>query len=302
MRWVEVSAEAKSDIVAKVASALQQYGQGGAVIEERQSESSGEKTFAVKIYLPYNRSYKQTRSEIEQSLALMHFSTPFPLSEHILRSEDWLDSLKKHFGILEIGENFIIQPSWIYQPLPASTRTIIHLDPGAAFGTGLHPTTRLCILTLERYLKPGMTVLDLGTGSGILAIAAAKLGAAEVLAFDIDPIAVKVARSNIRINNVNDHILVRRGTLSIRNRRKYSGNFNIALANITSRAISDLAQGFSRVLTPGGRLIASGIHSQGLDEVLIKLSLNNITPESIHQENEWYVITAVKNYKTSNPR
>lgn len=292
MQWVELSASVNSDVVEKVASVLGRYGQGGATIEEWQSEISGEKTLAVKVYLPHSHSYKDVRNEIEQNLAHLPSSTPIRLKERLLKPEDWFDSLKKHFGILEIGEKFIIKPSWICQPLPTSTRTIIELDPGAAFGTGLHPTTRLCLLRLERYLVPGMSVLDLGTGSGILAIAAAKLGASSVLAIDIDPVAVKAARSNTRINRVDDHIRVKRGTLSTRTQREFKGSFDMALANITARAISDLSQSFAKVLKPGGKLIVSGIHSQGLDEVLISLVLANFKLEAADQEGEWNVVVA----------
>jgi ribosomal protein L11 methyltransferase len=293
MRWIELSASVNSREVDKVASVLGQFGQGGATIEEWQSEINGEKTFNVKIYLPHGHSYKQVRSNLEQELATLQFSTPVQLKERLLKPDDWFDSLKKHFGILEIGERFIIKPSWICEPLPVSTRIIIELDPGAAFGTGLHPTTRLCLTNLEKYLVPGMSVLDLGTGSGILSIAAAKLGASSVLALDIDPVAVKAARSNIRINGVDDHIQVKRGTLSIRTQREFKGTFDMALANITAQAISGFSQSFTKILRPGGKLIVSGINSQGLDEVLISLVLANFKLEKAEQEGDWNVVVAI---------
>ena len=292
MHWVELSVSAKSDTVEKVASILGQYGQGGATIEEWQSEINEEKTFVVKIYLPHGRSYKEVRNNIGHDLANLPSSTPTVIKERLLKPEDWFDSLKKHFGILEIGEKFIIKPSWICQPLPTSTRTIIELDPGAAFGTGLHPTTRLCLVRLEKYLVPGMSVLDLGTGSGILAIAAVKLGASSVLAIDIDPVAVKAARSNIRINGVEDHVQVKRGSLSTRTQREFKGSFDMAIANITAKTISDLSPGFAKVLKPGGKLIVSGINSQGLDEVLISLALANFKLEAADQDGEWNVVVA----------
>ena len=104
--------------------------------------------------------------------------------------------LEKNFKVMEIGQHFVIKPSWTDLKLDYPGRVIIEMDPGAAFGTGLHPTTRLCLLNLHKYLKPGMTVFDLGTGTGILAIAAVKLGAASVMAFDLDNVAVKTAQSN----------------------------------------------------------------------------------------------------------
>jgi len=290
MQWIELTVTAGPDTVEAVASILEQYGHGGAVIEETQSEITGENSFQVKAYLPNNHSRDILISEIEQNLSRVQ--PPFLLQQKLLKPQDWFDSLKLHFGVLEIGDKFIIKPGWISRPLPDSSRTLINLDPGAAFGTGLHPTTRLCLLQLEKHLKPGMSVFDLGTGSGILSIAAVKLGAASVLALDIDPVAVRAARRNIKINGVDDQIQVRLGTLSLRSQSKYKHHFDLVLANITARAISDFSTGFSRVLKPGGRLIVSGIHSQGLDEVLISLSMADFALNSIDHEDEWYVVVA----------
>lgn len=295
MQWIELSTTTDSSSVEKIASVLGRYGQGGATIEEIQSDVNQEKTLVVKIYIPHGHSYKLIRKEIEQNFSLIPGFTTVQLEERILKPENWLDSLKKHFGVIEIGEKFIVKPSWIQQTLPDSTRTVIELDPGTAFGTGLHPTTRLCMLSLEQYLKVGMTVLDLGTGSGILAIAAAKLDAAAVLAIDIDPVAVKAARHNIKINGVEGRVRVRRGTLGSRIQKEYRKPFDLILANITARAISDSTQDFSRALKTRGRIITSGIHSQGLDEVLVSLALADFTIETISQQDEWYAVIAVNN-------
>jgi ribosomal protein L11 methyltransferase len=293
MRWIELSSSVDSGSVEKVASILGRYGRGGAAVEERESEITGEKSFFVRIYLLYSRSYRHSREQIEEDLLRLPFKVR--LIERVLKPEDWFDSVKKHFGILEIGEKFIIKPGWIHRSLPASTRVVIDLDPGAAFGTGLHPTTRLCLARLEKHVSPGMSVLDLGTGSGILSIAAAKLGAASVLALDIDPVAVKAARSNIKTNHVDECVRVRRGTLSLRARREFRNSLDMVLANITARAISDFAAGFFRVLKPGGILITSGIHPEGLDEVLIKMAVVDFKLEALDREGEWYAVVASKN-------
>jgi ribosomal protein L11 methyltransferase len=295
MRWVELSTTTDSYSVEKVALVLGCFGHGGSVVEERQPENSTEKSFVVKVYVPFERSYEKTRRDIEDTLSTLSGFAPIRLREQLYEPKDWLEYLKKHFGEMEIGEKFIIKPTWIHRPSPAGTRIIIELDPGEAFGTGLHSTTRLCLLALERYLKPGMSVLDLGTGSGILAIAAVKLGAAEVLALDIDPVAVKSARDNAVINSVYGKIIIKRGTLSMRLPKENRQTFDLALANITASTISRFSRSFTRVLKPGGRLVVSGIHPQGLDEVLINLALAGFTLEAINQENEWYGVIAVNN-------
>lgn len=294
MKWVEFSVVIPPDQVEKVSSLLCPYGHGGPIIEEWESETSHEIFFIVKIYVPNNLKLKDIREEIIEKFLENGYPPPTHLREILLKPEDWFDSLKKHFGIMDIGERFIIKPSWIYQPLPASTRIIIELDPGAAFGTGLHPTTRLCLTRLEKYLKPGMSVLDLGTGSGILAIAAAKLGASFVLGLDIDPVAAKVARSNVKSNNVEANILIKRGSLSLANQRNYKQYFDVALANITAKTINDLSESFFKILKPGGRLIVSGIQIQALDEALIRLAIANFNIEAIEQQEEWCVIVSKK--------
>ena len=295
MRWIELSTTADSGSVEKIDSILRCFGHGGTAVEEWQPDNSNEKTFVVKIYLPHSRSYKETRRDIERSLSTLSDSAPIHLREQLLKPEDWLDSLKKHFSVVEIGTRFIIKPSWVSRTLSADGRVVIELDPGAAFGTGLHPTTRLCLLALEKYLKPGMSILDLGTGSGILAIAAVKLGAARVLALDIDPLAVRAARDNTKKNGTEGSVQVRRGTLSTRFQRQNRGSFDLALANITAKAIGDCSSGFASVLKTGGRLVASGIHAGGLDAVLISLALAGFTIESIDREGEWDMVTAVNN-------
>jgi len=292
MRWIELSVTADSDSVEKIALVLRRFGHGGTVIEEWQPDNGCDKNFVIKIYLPYRRSYKDTRREIESELSKLPFLTAVHLTENLLKPRDWLDYLKNHFGEMEIGEKILIKPTWLPRASSASTKIMIELDPGEAFGTGLHATTRLCLLALEKRLKPGMSVLDLGTGSGILAIAAAKLGAEKVLALDIDPVAVRSARDNVVRNRVDCKVIVKRGTLSMKFQRENRHAFDLALANITARTISDFAKSFARVLKPVGRLAANGIHPQGLDEVLIRLALAGFTIEAIDQEGEWYGVIA----------
>jgi ribosomal protein L11 methyltransferase len=285
VRWIELSTRADARSMGTVTSILGRFGQGGAVI----SEIPGTELAVVKIYLPAGRTYPRLRKEIEQ--ALIDASLAVSLDERILSTEDWLAPLKDDFHITEIGRRLLVRPTWMSDP-PSSRRISIQLDPGAAFGTGAHPTTRLCLLNLEKYSRPGRAVLDLGTGTGVLAIAAAKLGAVSVLGLDTDPVAVKTARGNAVLNAVSSAVLIKRGTLSRSFQSQHRGEFDLAVSNITAQAISDLAGGFAKILKRGGILIVSGIHTQGLDQVLVSLALVDFKLESIQRDGEWHAVVA----------
>ena len=290
MKWAEVSALVEESAVEQVSAIMGKFGQGGAVVEEWESEIDGGKTFIVKIYLPNKRTLKKTECEIVSQLSKLPFKVE--LAERLIKPDDWFNSLKQHFGIQEIGERFIVKPSWIPGRLPETTRIILELDPGAAFGTGLHPTTRLCLTRLEKNLKPDMKVFDLGTGTGILSIAAAKLGAKEVLAVDIDAVSVSAAVKNVRTNGVKDKVTVSRGTLSLARQRTLKNSCDLVLANISVKVISAMAGRIAAILKPGGKAICSGINTQGLDEVMISLVVAGFKLEVIDHEGEWFALVA----------
>ena len=292
MQWAEISALVKGADVDRLAAIMGAFGQGGAAVEEWESESDESKRFIVKIYLPNNRSLKKTECEMVKQLSNLPFQVE--LAERLIKPEDWFESFKLHFGIHEIGERFIVKPSWIQDSLPESTRIILELDPGAAFGTGLHPTTRLCLLRLDKHLKLGMRVFDLGTGTGILSIAAAKLGAEEVEAVDTDAVSVTAARNNVRSNVVSENVRVSRGTLSVARQKTLKNSCDIVMANISVKVISALAGRIAGILKAGGRAVCSGLNTQGLDEVLIRLALADLKIEAIDRDGEWYAVVAKK--------
>jgi ribosomal protein L11 methyltransferase len=265
MQWAELSALVKEADVETISAVMGKFGQGGSAVEEWESESDGSKRFIVKIYLPKNRVLKKIESELITQL--FGLSSKVELAERLIKPEDWFESLKQHFGVQEIGKHFIVKPSWIQHSLPDSSRIILELDPGAAFGTGLHPTTRLCLIRLERHVEPGMKIFDLGTGTGILSIAAVKLGAEYVEAVDIDPVSVSAARNNILANGVSKNICVSRGTLSLAKQRNLNNSCDLVLANISVKVISSLAIRIADILKSKGRVICSGISNLGLDEV-----------------------------------
>ncbi|HHW10060.1 MAG TPA: 50S ribosomal protein L11 methyltransferase [Firmicutes bacterium] len=169
--------------------------------------------------------------------------------------EAWAESWKKYYRPIRAGRRLVVVPSWLsYTPQPEDILLI--LDPGMAFGTGHHPTTQMCLAELEQVVKPGQRVLDLGTGSGILAIAAAKLGAAQVTAVDISPEAVEVAAENAGRNQVEGAITFLAGTLADISEEN---RFDVIVANITADVIIALLPGIAARLAPGGRFIASGV-------------------------------------------
>ena len=178
-----------------------------------------------------------------------------------IEQEDWQNAWKKYYHAMDIGQHLAIVPGWETYD---TDRIVITMDPGMAFGTGTHETTSLCLETLDSMVKGGERVLDIGTGSGILAIAALKLGAAEAEGVDIDPMCVRTAGENAERNGVAEHFTVLVGDLS----DKASGKYNIITANIVAAAILSLAPHVPVLMAPGARFIASGIIDTRKDEVL----------------------------------
>jgi ribosomal protein L11 methyltransferase len=172
------------------------------------------------------------------------------------QEEDWANAWKSHFTVHRIGRRTTVRAPWHDAP-PAAGEVTVVLDPGMAFGTGLHPTTRLAMLLCEEELRPGMAVLDVGTGSGVLAIAAALLGAARVDAVDIEPVAVRAARENAARNGVGDRLRIESG--SVGPGEPFPGTYDLVLANIIARILIDLADGLIAAVRPGGTLVLSGV-------------------------------------------
>ena len=200
-----------------------------------------------------------------------------------VEQEDWQNAWKKYYHAMEIGSRLAIVPGWEQYK---TDRTVITMDPGMAFGTGTHETTSLCLETLDSLVKGGERVLDIGTGSGILAIAALKLGAAVAEGVDIDPMCVRTAGENARRNGVQDRFTVLVGDLS----DKASGQYNIITANIVAAAILSLAPHVSALMAPGARFIASGIIDTRKDEVLTGLRAAGLEPVEVKEKRGWACI------------
>lgn len=199
--------------------------------------------------------------------------------------EDWSENWKKYYKPFRIGSHLVVKPTWEpYTPQPEDL--VIELDPGMAFGTGTHETTNMCMQLLERYYQDGMRVMDVGTGSGILAIAAARLGADNVLAIDIDPDAVKVAKENVALNGVSHAVRVVVGDLC----KSEAMPCELAVANIVADAICMLAGPLTRHLEKNGLLICSGIIREREQDVLNAAKEAGYTVKDRIEKGEWVAL------------
>lgn len=252
MIWQEISIAVPYEYVEPISYLFSRYGHGLTM------ELDGAEQVVFRTYLTSTSRRRLARIEVGVRLVnLLH-----PLGELTVRplprEEDWQNSWKAHFSLLKVGQHLVIKPSWIPY-IAAAEDVVIDIDPGMAFGTGYHPTTYTCLEALEQLLKTGMEVLDLGTGSGILAIAAVKLGAAHVVALDIDPQAVRAARQNLRRSAIARRVSLAQGTVP--HPRAGPGQFDLAVANISARVLRERVPCVLPTLKPGGFFIASGIMS-----------------------------------------
>ena len=204
-------------------------------------------------------------------------------------AEDWQNSWKEHYAALPVGKRLIIKPSWVdLEPGEAQGRIVIELDPGIAFGTGYHPTTYTCMEALEELVEPGMRVLDLGAGSGILTITALKLAASSAVALDIDGQAVAAARRNLRRLRLQDRVTLAKG--SVPHPAAADGAIDLAVANISARGVADRSPFLQRALKPGGMLVASGLLATQRPEVEDALLGLGFLPELEWPREEWLTL------------
>lgn len=285
MIWQELSITVPHEYVEPISYLFDRYGHGLSM------ELLGPNQVQLRTYLQDSSRYRLTRIEVGVKLA----SLLQPLGELTLRpldkDEDWQNAWKAHFTLLRVGKHLVIKPSWIeYQPVPGDV--IIDLDPGLAFGTGYHPTTHTCLTALESLLQPGMEVLDLGTGSGILTIAAVKLGAGRVTAVDIDTQAVRAARQNFRHTGILDHVTIIKGSLPDPQVRP--SQFDLVIANISARAVRERGPSILPVLKPGGRLIASGIIQDQYPEVRTALEGLGFSPIEEWPREDWVTLVCTR--------
>ncbi len=244
---------------------------------------------AVSIFVPESASPAET--ELMLSERLKTLGVKAEVSHTSVCEEDWAESWKKYFKPIRTGNRIVIVPVW-EKFEPSENDVVVLMDPGMAFGTGTHETTRLCAALLEDYVTDGCRMIDVGCGSGILAICASKLGAEYCFACDIDPYAIKVAKENVALNG-GGNIICEVSDL-VREVDPASANFDVAAVNIVADVIIRLAPDIGRFLKDDATLIVSGIIVERAEETLSALASAGFTPVSEKRENGWYAAALKK--------
>lgn len=309
MKWAEISIQTTHEATEPVANIFHDLGASGVVIEDPElinsyrssgtweycdlPEETDTETVTVKAYLPVDNELDDKLRLFEQQInKLAHHDIDKGaglIRWREVHDEDWANAWKEHFHPVKIGERIVIKPTWrTYEADPADL--IIELDPGMAFGTGTHHTTAMCIGMLEEVVEPGQVVFDVGTGSGILAIAAAKLGAASVSAIDLDAVAVKVAEENVAANKVEDVVSVSHGDLLT----GVTGQADLIVANIIADIIIRVLPDVPGRLKDGGVFISGGIIAERLPDVTEAILACGLTPDKVMEEGGWVTVMARK--------
>ena len=343
MDWLELSVEVDHEAVEPVSELFARLGYNGGVVVEQSVEGpqaeqdnwdelqhpeiDPTRPISVRTYLPLDAEAGDKKQHIEE--ALWHLGRMRPVGELHTRQckeEDWANAWKAFYGVQRIGKHIVIKPSWL-EYTPKEGDVVLDLDPGMAFGTGLHPTTRLCLAALEDYVPrltaednyelritnygalsahrakskirvpPGRPkseiILDLGTGSGILAITAAKLGGegVRVVALDTDPVAVDATAQNVERNGLAGQIEVGHGSAEA---AKEAGPYDLIVANILASVIIELSKSLSGLLAPGGTLISSGIFFERGEAVKAALERAGLPVREERKEGDWLCLVSVR--------
>ena len=309
--WLEVSLIVDGEMAEAVSEVMARFVSGGVVIEstaivaDAEDEGRAQGPLRVCGYLPLDGEWQQKRRRLEE--AFWHLGRIRPLPEaqfKTVREVDWAESWKAHFQPVNIGERLLIIPSWLEAADRA--RIPVRIDPGMAFGTGTHPSTQLCLELLEKYIrktkipddKPDeISVIDVGCGSGILAVAALKLGASRALAVDLDPEAIQATRQNAFTNGVIDRLDVGQGSVAEIRAGEFSfQQANVVVANILAPVLTRLlGQGLGDLLSQDGVLILSGILAEQVAEVEAAAKEHGFHLVDHRQAGDWVALVIMEN-------
>ena len=308
--WIEITIHTTNEASEIVESILLDYGSTGVAIEdpttleENLHDDFGtivelsptdypEVGVIVKGYINElnfdDETFNRFKDELEQLGKNINIGEFFKIETTTIQDSDWENSWKDYFDILNIGEKFVIVPTW-REYENEEDKYVINIDPGMAFGTGGHETTSLCIKNLEKYVKPHDNVIDVGCGSGILSIAASYLTDGSLKAVDLDKLAVDVSRENFALNNLENRIEVEEASLLTKETKKY----DVIVANILAHIIELMLEDAYKLLEDGGYYITSGIIKDKKDELLEKMLEQGFKLVEETSDNEWYSFVVTK--------
>ena len=308
--WIEITIHTTNEASEIVESILLDYGSTGVAIEdpttleENLHDDFGtivelsptdypEVGVIVKGYINElnfdDETFNRFKDELEQLGKNINIGEFFKIETTTIQDSDWENSWKDYFDILNIGEKFVIVPTW-REYENEEDKYVINIDPGMAFGTGGHETTSLCIKNLEKYVKPHDNVIDVGCGSGILSIAASYLTDGSLKAVDLDKLAVDVSRENFALNNLENRIEVEEASLLTKETKKY----DVIVANILAHIIELMLEDAYKLLEDGGYFITSGIIKDKKDELLEKMLKHGFKLVEETSDNEWYSFVTTK--------
>jgi len=310
MNWTELSIHTTNEAIESISYLLQEMGIEGIVIEDPADlEKKREAPFGeiyelnpddfpkegvrIKAYIPETEDLEELLNEVKQRinrLASFHDLGKNLITVKDVREEDWETAWKKYYKPVHVTDNLTIKPIWETYEARSENEIIIEMDPGMAFGTGTHPTTALSIQALEKYLNNGSTVIDVGSGSGILSIAAAKLGANEVFAYDLDEVAVKSSKSNIAINHLTEKISVKQNNLL----QGINMKADLIVSNILAEIIVQFVDDAWNNLKQDGIFITSGIIKEKEELVLEELEQQGFHVLERNELEDWVSIIARK--------
>jgi ribosomal protein L11 methyltransferase len=301
--WLEVSLVVNGELAEAVAEVLARYIPAGVVIESTAvyagpEDENGQAVGPLRVcgYLPVDDQLEETRRKIEEGLWYLGRISPLPAPVFRPFEEiNWVEAWKEHYHPIPVGEGLMIVPAWL-EP-ETGGRMPIRIDPGMAFGTGTHPTTQLCLALTEAFFQQAggsPRVLDIGCGSGILAVAALKLGAVHALGVDIDPLAMEASQQNAALNGVTDGLELGVGSVAEVRQGQFSlQQGELVYANILAPVLVRLLdEGLGELVSPGGWLVLSGILAEQSPDVEAALRQHNLALLERRQVGDWIALAA----------